>query len=305
MPPPGYQHYAPPPGYQHYPPPPGHQYYTPGYGVPTFRQLPTAFYASPDDPLVSADLSGWWTRSFRLVRAAWRPIALFELLAAIPLIIFLIQVEIQTNSVVTMLDSADIDWGGVLRNYALMAPTFLIALVFSMIATLASLQVLVQQATGRPLSIGEALRTAMYRLPALIGWGIPAGLMVLAGIAACFLPGIYLLLVIATFPTVVLLERGNPISRVFALFHADLGASLIRALVTGAVIYGLQIGSSIITNPITAIAGQSTATTIVTQVIAGLITAAGTALAAAFQLTTYADLRARFEPFSTAYLLPR
>ncbi|WP_203728382.1 hypothetical protein [Paractinoplanes durhamensis] len=326
-PPPGSDAYGGQPGYNPYGTPPGYgapgygapAYGAPGYGAPGYGapgygppysavpgQLPASYYAGPSDPLVSPDFSGWWSRSFRLVQATWQPLVVIQLITAIPLIIMLIQLDLRQDTLNTQLDtSGAIDWNAIISPFYAVIPVALLAIVFDLIGSLACLQLLVQRATGQPLSIGDALKTAARRAPALLGWGLLAGLMVLVGLLFCILPGIYLLLVFSLLPAVVLLERGNTIGRVFALFHADFGAALGRVLVAAAVAFGISLVEGLITAPITASVGPSTATTIITQLISGVFTIAAGVLAAAFLLTTYADLRARHEPFSTAYLLPQ
>ncbi|WP_433828621.1 hypothetical protein ACQP2E_04575 [Actinoplanes sp. CA-015351] len=62
-----------------------------------------------------------------------------------------------------------------------------------------------------------------------------------------------------------LVQRGAGIGRCFQLFHADFGASIARV----ATVYGIALG----------------------------------VVGTAFLVTTYADMRARRESFSTAYLM--
>jgi hypothetical protein len=108
-------------------------------------------------------------------------------------------------------------------------------------------------------------------------------------------------------PVVVLLERGNAIDRVFRLFHADFGASLGRI----ATMFGLQLAisivgsqiSSLIATPISSSGSATTAVVIVSQAISGVFSLASTVVFAPMLLTAYADMRARREPFSTAYLV--
>jgi hypothetical protein len=279
------------------------------YGAPGYAALPASYYAGPNDPLVSSDFSGWWNKSFRLLRGAWRPIVVLQAISAIPQIVFLVQLDTRTNDLVTAINNnpeptVD-DLVALFDPYVSLILPFLIALVVGMITGLASMQLMVQQATGQPLSIAKALQAALRRVPAMIGWGIPASLMVGVGLLFCALPGIYLLFVFSVLSAVIMLERGNAISRVFALFHADFGASLARVVVAGAVSFGLNTVANIITSPIAAAAGPSTTTSIVTQTISGVIALIGGTLTIAMLLTAYADMRARHEPFSTAYLIPR
>src|SRR5262249_5450033 len=121
-------------------------------------------------------------------------------------------------------------------------------------------------------------------------------------------------------PAVVTFERGSAISRCFALFHRDLGASISRI----ATIFGLSLGVGIVAaligevidlviggtqslgDGLTAGSTECAATRAVRlvagAVVSGLLEAAAAVFTATLTLTAYADMRARVETLSTATL---
>src|SRR3954464_15775516 len=58
------------------------------YPYPCPYPQPVGF--DPADPLVSNDFNGWWRRSFHLVRAAWRPMAVIQAIVAVPILVLLL-----------------------------------------------------------------------------------------------------------------------------------------------------------------------------------------------------------------------
>ncbi|MFC7279418.1 hypothetical protein ACFQS1_36100 [Paractinoplanes rhizophilus] len=290
-----------PPGY------PGPAYGQPGpsYGVPA--TLPPEYYAGPDDALVSPDFAGWWARSFRLLRLAWRPILLIQLIAVLPTAVLLSWVNIASGDQIRRAGTSTLTLDELVDLIVPFLAFIVVVGLLSVTVSLATQRVLVQTATARPASIGAALLDGLRRTPALIGWGILAGLMILVGLVFCILPGIYLLAVFSILPVVVLLERGNAIGRVFQLFHANFGAALGRI----AVFLGLNVAfflvESVFTNalfPGAASGDISTAAAIASELFSAVFSVASAVVLAPMLLTAYADMRARHEPFSTAYLAP-
>jgi hypothetical protein len=108
---------------------------------------------------------------------------------------------------------------------------------------------------------------------------------------------------------VVLLERGNGIGRCFQLFHAKIGVSVSRL----ATIFGLSLAGGLVLTLVSTIVDttvggsfntpSTTATVINTVLQSGYYFVAYLVLAPLL-VTTYADMRARREQFSTANLLP-
>jgi hypothetical protein len=114
---------------------------------------------------------------------------------------------------------------------------------------------------------------------------------------------LYLGAVFTVLPAIVLLERGNAISRSFQLLHADIGSALGRIVVYYAVSVLFVVVEGLFASAISAI-GTSTAVTVVSTAVAIVFTLASAVALAPMILTAYADMRARREPFSTAYLAP-
>ncbi|WP_212992493.1 hypothetical protein [Actinoplanes auranticolor] len=273
----------------------------------------------PADPLVSNDFNGWWHRSFRLVKAAWRPMAVIQLIVAVPTLVLLVpamlafqdEQRVAQESVQASIDAGtQPDFSLFFAGLTALVPAALVAGLFSMLGQLACQQVVVFTATGRTGSlVGPALLAAAKRLPALIGWYLLAVPVLTVALVLCFFPVLYVGAALTVLPVVVLLERGNGIGRCFKLFHANVGVSVSRI----ATIMGLSIGAGLLLTLLNTLVDvtiggsyttpNSTATVINTVVQAGYYVVSYLVLAALL-VTTYADMRARREPFSTASLQP-
>lgn len=312
-PPPGY---GPPPGYQ--PPYYAHPGYgwpagsvPPGYGPAPQPQYPygpqSGWYAGPSDPLVSPDFSGWWTRAFALLFAIWRPMVMVQLIWALPLVP--LGVVVNLTPIETAV-SANVDFtGDILVPLLTTLAVGLVTTLLTMVSQLATLQILVQHATGRPVSVSGALVTGLRRAPAMLGWGILAGLLTMVGLVFCFLPGLYVGAVMMVLPVVVLLERRNGIGRAFELFHADFGAAIGRiATIVGIMLaFGLVNGvlSSVLVTP-GSLSGEGVniGLALTAAIISAVFSIASSIVVSPLLLTAYADMRARHEPFATAHLAP-
>jgi len=297
------------------PPWTGHPYY-PGfampYGDPRFN---------PADPLVSGDYAGWWRRGFAVVRRGWRVLALVQVCIAIPALALLIPVQLYADLASRDLaaNSAQGDLAG-FDKFLAAAGVSMLALVvvglISSIGTLTSARLVVSVAIGGEAHVGRAVRSVLPRVPALIGWSLLAGLICVGALLACFLPVLYVGAVFVLLVPVVLFERGGGISRCFSLFHTDLGAAVART----ATIFGLGVGISIffgtLSTVVTAVvrgtafpdpmAVASTGAVVADSVAATVLSVLGSLISGVVLtpliVATYADLRARREPFTTAYL---
>ena len=267
--------------------------------------MPAGYYAGPEDPLVSADFAGWWRRGFTLLQATWRPMALVHLIWVLPFFVLnVLMAGSDTYSYTTTTDFETFDWQTeFVAPFLLMAPIGIVIGLLSIVGQLAALDLLVQRATGRPISVGAALRTGLRRLLPVLGWEILAGLLAVVGFVLCILPGVYVVAALLVLPVVVLLERGQGIGRAFQLFHADFGAALARI----ATIVGVYLGFAVVESIFSGMLGPaavegSVVVTIVLAVIGGAFSIAANLVVSPLLLTAYADMRARREPFSTAYL---
>ena len=302
----------PPPVYG--PPAYGPQGYgAPYYGAPGYHAygpqaaygLPPGYYAGPEDPLVSPDYAGWFRRSFTLLSAVWQPMTLVQMIWAVPLLAVGIAAAFAQPEASVVTDPQAISFDDFLAPLLVILPFTLAAVVLAMVGQLATLDILVQRATGRTPSVTEALKSGLRRFFPLLGWQILAAFVVLVGLLFCILPGIYFVLVLMTLTPIVLLERGQGIGRAFQLFHADFGAALGRV----ATVFGFYIAFAVVEGIFTTVVdplGTAGAGIALVQAFmsAGFSVASGVVLSPMI-LTAYADMRARREPFSTAYLVPQ
>jgi hypothetical protein len=206
-------------------------------------------------------------------------------------------------------DSSTVDEQELLRVLLIVIGLAAASALLSLTIQLAMLHVLVQRATGQPVSVGAALIGGLRRVPAMLGWGILQGLLILVGLVLCVLPGIYVLIALLILPAVVLLERGKGIGRAFELFHADFGASIARI----GTIVGLAVAFGVIESSFSTVIGgggfltsatMSTPAAVAVGVVSVIVSIASSLVVTPLLLTAYADMRARREPFSTAYLTP-
>jgi hypothetical protein len=304
----GYQTpaYGPPPGYgppPAYGPPAG--YDPTGYAAAGY-QLPPGYYAGPQDPLVSPDFGGWWQRSFTLLGATWRSMLQVQLIWAIPLLVVGILTAIYSpDRTVDFTSDTPPEFSDIFGPLFLVLPFALIAVLLTVAGQLATLEVLVQRATGQPVSVGRAMLAGLRRFFPMLGWQILAGLVILVGLLLCILPGLYVAVVFLILPVIVLLERGQGIGRAFRLVHADFGAAAARL----AVIVGLHIAFVLAEGVFSAILAPSSAAagpglTVASSVFSVAFSVVTGIVMSPLLLTAYADMRARHEPFSTAYLAP-
>jgi hypothetical protein len=264
---------------------------------------------------VSVDYNGWWSRGVALAKRAWRPLLTLQLLGAV--VTLLINVVPGYRSARDAAEMADLAPGAapstdplrVMGEALVPVALYPLQLVVTSLVALASVYVVVAAATGRQIGVGDALRAARSRLLALAGWAFLAGLAVIAGVCACFLPAIYLSLVFTLLAPVVAFERETPIPRCFRLFHADTGAALARTATIG----GLMLAAGVVGGVITAVAsvivfavGSGLAAvlfaTIAGSLLGSLAGAVVGVLTAPLAVLAYADLRARTEPLTTPQL---
>jgi len=290
-----------------------------GHPAPAMPHGDWRFY--PGDPLVSADFRGWWQRGFAVVRKGWRPLALVQLIIAVPALALLVPGHLFADLAsrdLTNQTTADAppEFAQFFAASGISLLATLLATLIYSIGSLATVRLVVTIATGADARAGRALRSVLPRIPALIGWSLLSGLIVFGALLACVLPVLYVGAVFVLLPAVVLFERSNVVSRCFSLFHHDLGAAVARIATVAGLGLGIVLPFAALSTVITAIARGSSfldprAGTSTGAVVAGSITTTvsggvGTLICGIILtpliVATYADLRARREPFTTAYL---
>jgi hypothetical protein len=321
--PPQYPQYPPYPEGQGQPPqgqPPQGQPPQYGFEVPPGAQQPypwpsVAGPGGPVDPLISPDYAGWWERSINLVKRFWKQLLILQVVGIVVSLIVLIPAGILGASIASDLPQTgqvnDANVGDYVGRYSGWAAVTLVgvllAILIWILISLASLRLLVTGVTTDRADVGAALSGSAPRILPMIGWGLLALLIIVLGFCACILPSFYFSAVFLVLPAIVLFERGGAIGRAFKLFHGNLGASLARV----ATIFGIGLVAGLIASMISAIVGagfgtvgtaQSVGAGVTSTVIQVIFSAALGILTAPLTLATYADMRARVEPLSTAVL---
>jgi hypothetical protein len=274
----------------------------------------------PADPLISNDFNGWWQRGSRLVKAAWRPLAVIQAIVAVPALMLLLPAMVifqdRQREALASLEAAVAadtrpDFSQFFAGLPILLPAAALAGLVYVFGQLASQQVVVFIATGRTGGlVGPAFLAALKRLPAVIGWYLLTIPVLIVALVLCFFPVIYVGAVLMVLPVVVLLERGNGIGRCFQLFHARIGVSVSRI----AAIIGLSFAGGLLLTLLSTIVDvtiggsygtPNTTATVINAVLQGGYYFVSYLVLAPLLVTAYADMRARYEPFTTAYLVPR
>jgi hypothetical protein len=268
--------------------------------------VPPEMYVAPE-PLVSPDYAGWWSRGTGIIRAGWRPLLGVQLAAGLVSFVLAVPVEIvQLN----LLRNRSIEPADALRATGLTLGLAAVAGFAGLLATLMTVHIVVQIASGRRAEFGPAARAALPRILPLLGWSLLSGVVLVAGLCACVIPFFFFLLVFTPLAPVVMFERGNAVSRCFRLFNGDRGVSAGRT----ATIVGLTIGVGLVASvvgvlvqqvtgsPVTA-GGIGLITVLVNGILGVSLRAALGILTAPLTVLTYADQRARLDGTRSADLI--
>lgn len=285
-----------------------------GYGIPPAPpMMPPYEQAAANDPLISPDYGGWFSRGTTIVKRAWKELAALQVVGLV--LVLLVQapiavlVALRTDDLLNLPgtpdEPPDLGLGFSLLGAGLLV--VLVSVILTVMITLASVHVGVSAAVGAPVRVGDALRLAVRRVFPLLGWQILAIPIYVAGLCLCLLPVLYVAAVFTALPVVVAVERTNAVGRCFKLFHGNLGVSVGRI----ATIIGFTFGAGLVGNlfgsviSATAESGSvGTAGPVIGTVAAtgaqALLSGALAILLAPLTLTAYADMRARVEPVSSA-----
>ena len=303
--PPGQQLSGYPPGYpQGSYPPPG--YPQGGYqGFPAYPDggIPTA---PPGDPLVPGDFSNWFQKIIGVVQRSWRQLGIIQLVIAVVTAIY--SAVLYSVIAPLMAYSAELSTGQEVPPPAGLESTmgsfFLVVLggmvllgVFSALLYPASMFLVIRDAAGRPASLADAVRFGGGRMPAALGWGILAVVMIVVGTLVFFLPGLYLSIVIGpTLLGVIVVERGN-IGRCFTLVHPRFwpttGRLVILWLIYAFYYFVVQAAATAIGGPLT----------VTTGILQALLAVPINVFVVGALVVTYAELRFREHPGVTTQAL--
>lgn len=261
---------------------------------PCFAPQPHGF--DPAGPLISNTFSGWWQRSFRLFTAVWQPMLVVQLIVTLPAL------AVYLPAMATFSDSPD--FSSFFADWQVLLPAVTVAVLLVLLGQLATQQVVVHVATGRPGNpVVPSLLAGVKRFPMLIGWSLLTLPVLIVALVLCLFPVIYVAAALTVLPVVVLLERGTGIGRSFQLFHAGIGVSVSRIATIIGLAFAGAMALTLLQTLIDTVA-PTTAATVVNAVLEGGYSVISYLLLAPLLVTAYADMRARRESFTTADLNP-
>jgi hypothetical protein len=262
-------------------------------------------------PHPGGGFSAWWNAVWSAFARSWKQLLpIVALTSALPgIILTVVGVEALSRSF-TVVDNGDtnnvtVHWGELGAFTGLGIVIGIVALFAAAIGWSGAMWLVTRQAAGAPVSVREALAFGARRCLQIGGLLIVVALMVVVGLAACFLPGLYLGVAASLIVPFAIFDRGTgAISGSFRLvnrnFGAVLGRLLIMYLLVGAV-------SGVVNLIVTAIAGGSTTTTttdtgpsvgalIGEAVFSAIVSVPTTIFLIIGILMTYAQMRARAVP---------
>jgi hypothetical protein len=215
--------------------------YAPQSNVPQGYLPPVDAYmqpasAGPDpfDPLINpphSGVNGWFTRIGGLFKRSWKSMAaIFAITHLIPTIGFAVLAAVATVLVLSKVlqgQQAEIDPNllsiGIPAAVLIALVLVVVLLYVQMVGYAAATYSATREAAGYQVRLGEALGYGFRRGWGLLGWQVVVGLLILVGIVACVLPGVYFYAATALFGPIFLFERRNPIGRSFRIFNDNVG----------------------------------------------------------------------------------
>jgi hypothetical protein len=274
-----------------------------GFGFPAYPQGGDP-YRDPLVPPPNSGFDGWMARVREVIARSWRSIGLILLVTtALPnivgqLVAFAVGFVAFSPGQQLNVPRAGLTAGAIVAGVGF-------AIVVSALTALgwaACIWAITQEATGQPVTLGAAIAGGARRALAMWGWYLLSGLLVVLGLIACVIPGLYFAVAVSLFSFVVMYERGtNPISRSFSLVNGSFGAALGRVLLLAVAAIGLNLLTSCVTGVLSTgigLAGRQAVTGVISalvEVVIDLVLLAGL-------LVTYTQLRSRTEPVGTGQL---
>jgi hypothetical protein len=248
------------------------------------------------DPLVPPDLRGWFDRIVGVVRRSSMPLLAIQLpvALAVSLISYGMSLAIGAPSGGAALAELG-PLGGAGQNAPAPDPFDGMASLLALAAVLAvgafgqcaGVFVAMRDAAGRPPTVEQTLLFARSRMPALIGWEVFAGVLMLVGFVLLIVPGLYLAVVFsATLVGVVTVERGSP-ARCFELVNRRFWPTLGRLALAMLAVLLYQVVSGYV------VSALSSPDSIMQTLLRGLASVPVGIVGVGVVAVTYAELRFR------------
>jgi hypothetical protein len=283
---------------------------TTGYSVPP-QFTPPAYPGGAGDPLVlppGADFGAWFTKVQEVAKRSWKSALIICTIGIAAPRAIVTLVERISNLAYYAGGTALVHIGDITSVIGSIILGFFVTLLFAIAASFvaaagwaAGTWALVQEANGRPAGLGPAFQYGLKRAMGLWLWTVLVGLMVTIGTCACILPGIYLAFATSLFGFVAIFEKGqNPIGRSFQMTHANIGPTLGKTAIVGAIAYAYALVVGLIFGAIAVAAAIGSIRTTghnftygIFEAIGTLLTGPAYAVALIGLLPIYTELRAR------------
>jgi hypothetical protein len=216
-------------------------------------QVPPLAYGPTEDPLVTPateGFNGWFRRLFATLRRSWRSLVLISLTTyAAPVALVSALLALASRNLVVAADGTartSFDTG-LLATIVLGAlGAVLVTSFLTAVGNAAAVWSVTREAAGHPAPLGSALGFGFRKAFRLWGWSLLYSLVVLVGICACVLPGLYFALAGCLYvPLTLYVGSGNPIGLSFSLVNRSFGAALGRMVLLVLMVYGVEIALSI------------------------------------------------------------
>ncbi|TQM44846.1 hypothetical protein FB388_2228 [Pseudonocardia cypriaca] len=224
---------------------------------------------------MSPGIAGWWRTGLGFLRRGGAALAALAALAA--------AVDAMASTLASILAVGLVAWIGEAVSLVVRAWVYGAAML------------MLVQPGGAPVGAVAALGKAGRRLPLLVGWLLIAVVLVVAGLAALLVPGLYLLVVLGSTVIAVVTVEGRGLRRCLGLVRGRFWSTAARFLMTLAPAVGWWWGTEAL---------ASTLPVPLSWIAAGALAVPAYMAVAAFLATTYVELiegdRRRPDPVRTA-----
>ncbi|WP_412540701.1 hypothetical protein R8Z50_33700 [Longispora sp. K20-0274] len=257
-----------------------------------------------DDPLVpdpAAGFGGWYDRVVGVIRRSWKSLLIIAAVTiAAPTVVISILGSVSYTQPIGDEEWSVRPWVALLTFVA-----WIIAAYLGSLGAAAGVWAVTQEAAGRPVTLGDALRFGRGRALAVWGWQILSSILIALGVCLCLIGSVYFAIACSLVTPVVVYERAPGIPRSFKLTHARFGHTLSRLVPLALVVLVLSCCLGAPGGVTSSISGDTFR--FVAEIGTGLWSAVVAlpifVLVLAGTVVTYADLRSRETPLSTEQLL--
>jgi hypothetical protein len=257
---------------------------------------------------VSTDLSSWFSKVFAGMRRSWKSLLVYQLIALVPSMLIGIALRDFNNQFASKSPNGPFTLGRGLLVLTLVSS--LTSIVIYAVFTAASAHVLAldavaeRQGSASRVRWQDGLRFGLSRVLPMLGWSIATGLLVIVGYVFCLLPGIYFAVVFyGTLTGVVAFERpSSVVNRCFELMKGNWWEIFARFLLVGVARAIVSFGVGLLSGGFSLAARRSRASSFGSIIASKVTNVPFTMFVSVAAVVTYAELRRKLEPISSAQL---